>query len=80
MSESSQEARRTEGDPSRALAHPWTAWIAVGMAAGIPLAFDPGGYFIFLPVKWTLATVLVVAGVAALVFERRPLPPRSLVA
>ncbi|MGH2951090.1 MAG: O-antigen ligase family protein, partial [Solirubrobacterales bacterium] len=62
---------------NRVAAHPSTAWIAVAIVAGVPLAFEPGGFFIFLPVKWALATVLVAAGLAALIFERRSLgrPP-----
>ncbi len=54
--------------------------IACAIVAAVPLAFDPGGYYIFLPVKWTLATAGVFAGVAAVIFERRsvPRPPATL--
>lgn len=35
---------------------------------------DPGGFFVFLPIKWAIATSLVAAGVSALLLERRALP------
>lgn len=34
---------------------------------------EPAGYFIFLPAKWTLASALALAGVAALIIQRQPL-------
>jgi O-antigen ligase len=55
-------------------------WIAAALAVGIPLALDPGGYFIFLPIKWTLATVLVAAGMGAMILQRRPLARSAPVA
>lgn len=39
----------------------------------VPIALDPGGYFMFLPVKWAVATALVAAGLAALLLGRRGL-------
>jgi len=41
------------------------------LAFAVPLAMDPGGYFIFLPLKWALTTALVAAGMAAAIIERR---------
>lgn len=52
---------------------PTGIWIASAIAVAIPLALDPAGYFVFLPIKSTLAGVLVAAGLAALILERRPL-------
>lgn len=39
----------------------------------VPLAFVPNGYFIFLPIKFTLVTVLVFGGLALLIAQRKPL-------
>lgn len=55
----------------RAISAP--AGFAMALVVAVPLAFDPGGYFIFLPVKWTLAMVLVFGGVAALIYARAAL-------
>jgi O-antigen ligase len=54
--------------------------IACAVVAAVPLAFDPSGYYVFLPVKWTIATAAVFAGVAAVIVERGsvPRPPASL--
>lgn len=64
------KSERSKAVRSRSSATPW---IAAAVAVGIPLAFDPGGYFVFLPIKWTLASVLVAAGIATVILERRPL-------
>jgi O-antigen ligase/Flp pilus assembly protein TadD len=45
----------------------------MAIVALVPLAFYPGGYFIFLPLKVTLATVLVPVGLAVLIARRHPL-------
>lgn len=39
------------------------------IATAIPLAFDPRGYFIFLPIKWTVAAALVFAGLGSAVWR-----------
>lgn len=46
---------------------------AIAIVTAIPIAFDPGGYFIFLPIKWLLALVLVFGGLAVGLWDR-PLP------
>lgn len=48
-------------------------WAAVLLVALVPLAFDPGGYFIFLPIKWALLLAAAFGGLAALV-RRHSLP------
>lgn len=55
-----------------------TVWFAAALVVAVPLAFDPGGYFTFLPLKWTLGTVLVWLGIACVLIERRSVAPRPL--
>ena len=43
--------------------------MAMSLVVLVPLAFDPGGYFIFLPIKLLLATVLVPLSIAALLWR-----------
>jgi O-antigen ligase/Flp pilus assembly protein TadD len=49
------------------------------VAALVPLAFDPGGHFAFLPLKWTTAAAGVAAGLALLLLQGAPVArPRLL--
>jgi O-antigen ligase len=47
--------------------------VAALTVVAVPIAFDPAGYFTFLPVKWTLASALVAAGLAAQIVVKRSL-------
>lgn len=49
------------------------------LAALVPLAFNPAGFFIFLPVKWALVMALVGAGLAAAVLQGRNFPRNLLI-
>lgn len=42
---------------------------AVLLLVLVPLAFDPRGYYTFLPLKWTLCLVLVGLGLAGLILR-----------
>ena len=81
MSEHGREALAVEGPRTGTPGKRGSVFVAVAIAAAVPLAFNPSGYFVFLPIKWTLATALVAAGLGTLILERRPLPrPTFLVA
>ena len=60
-------------DPARAI----SVLVAVLLAGGA-LAFDPGGWQVFLPAKWLVITVCAFGAAAAALFEGVDLHRRSL--
>lgn len=55
-------------------------WIPAAIPTLVPLVFNPAGYFIFLPIKLALAQVLVLLGLAGLLFSGRGLARSVLLA
>ncbi len=49
---------------------PLHTWAAISLVVAVPLAFDPGGYFMFLPLKWVLASAGVAAGRGASIADQ----------
>lgn len=55
-----------------------TLLAAVLVVVAVPLAFDPAGFFMFLPVKWAIALALVPLGVAGVLVGRQRFPHTQL--